>query len=832
MRTPRPSRRQFLGGAAAGAVASTLPVTAQEKAPHRADTFSLAPAKWIWLPGQRTLPNTFVLFRRELTLDAAPARAAGWIAADSRYRLTVNGTRVQWGPAPCDPRELDVDPFDITALLGPGQNVIGVEVLFYGYGEGTWPGGRPGLLFQAAIDSTTVVSDERWLALVDRAHPPGAAKRWFLRALQEQYDARLRPEGWDSAGFVPDERWVAAQPLACPANKPAACATGRYWSNDSVDQVNPAVASLRPREIPAVRETEVPAARLADSGRVEWLRNPDDWFDFRIPGSFRIARDAAATAELPAAPPGQGVYATFEFKEQLVGWPYFSIDAPAGAIVELMTQESHDPAGTPWLDTHHFSWSRFVCREGANRFEAFDYESLRWLQLHVRNAARPVRISGVGVRRRTFAWPHAPHIRCSDRDLQRVFDAAINTIQNAAIETIMDGVGRERQQYSGDLGHLLHAVRYAFGEERVARRYLRTFSSGLSKEGFFLDCWPAYDRLARVAQREVDAAFWGPLVDHGIQFNFDCWNHYLETGDRAALAEPYPRLVRFAEYLESLRRADELLPVENLGVANVWMDTDAYRRQRHKQCAFNLYAAAMLRHALAPLAGLFGDGGRAAHYRQTSDALLAAAVRQFWDQDRGLFVINRPWLAEEKEPRLCDRSLATAILFDQCPGGRTAAAVNALVSCPPEMGFSYPANAGWRFWALARAGRIDVVLGDLRTRWAALPSVRLNNTLQEAWRVSPDSTDEWSHCPVAPLYVLFMDVAGLRPAAPGFTRCRIAPQLGDLEDLELTAWTPRGPIEFQARGHRVRVALPPGCEGEFEGRPLAAGRAHELTLSR
>ena len=51
--------------------------------PHRLD---LSPARWIWFPSGRTLPNTFVLFRRELSIGAAPARALGWITADSRYR--------------------------------------------------------------------------------------------------------------------------------------------------------------------------------------------------------------------------------------------------------------------------------------------------------------------------------------------------------------------------------------------------------------------------------------------------------------------------------------------------------------------------------------------------------------------------------------------------------------------------------------------------------------------------------------------------------------------------------------------------------------------------
>ncbi len=353
-------------------------------------------AQWIWLPSARTLPNTFVLFRREVDLAARPTRAKAWLTADSRYLLTVNGHRVQWGPAPCDPRSLDVDPADLTALFRPGKNVIGVEVLHYGIGDGTWPAGKPGLLFHALVEMEggrreTVVSDPSWLALVDRAHRPGAPKRWYLRALQEEFDARLHPCGWDTPGFKTDASWMPAMVISQAADKPAAASN--YPGGDSMDGVPAARSSLRLRQIPPLRESEVPALRLADSGRVEWLRDPLDWFEFRMPNTHRIVREpvaraAASSWKLPATPsPRQGVYATFEFEEQIVGWPRFTIDAPKGTVVEVMTQESHDPNGPPWLDTHFFSWTRFICREGVNQFENFDYESLRWLQLHVRNAS-------------------------------------------------------------------------------------------------------------------------------------------------------------------------------------------------------------------------------------------------------------------------------------------------------------------------------------------------------------------------------------------------------------------------------------------------------------
>ena len=75
-----------------------------------------APAHWIWYPSGRVLQNTFVLFRKEFNLEKQPKQAIGWILADSRYQLFVNGHRVQWGPAPHDPRWPEADPVDVTSL--------------------------------------------------------------------------------------------------------------------------------------------------------------------------------------------------------------------------------------------------------------------------------------------------------------------------------------------------------------------------------------------------------------------------------------------------------------------------------------------------------------------------------------------------------------------------------------------------------------------------------------------------------------------------------------------------------------------------------------------
>jgi alpha-L-rhamnosidase len=260
----------------------------------------LAPARWIWFPSRRTLPNTFVLFRKLLRLQQAPVRAAGWITADSRYRLTVNGMRVQWGPAPCDPRSVDVDPVDLAPHLRAGDNVIGVEVLYYGQGEGTWVAGKPGLLCRFEVEHAggmveQIVSDESWLAFLDRAHPPGQYKRWFLRSLQEEFDARRHPHGWDTSAFAPGAAWLPAMQIDAPADKPSSC--GSYYDYLGGDTIPAAYADLHPRAIPLLHEHTVPAARLADSGRVLWSRDPLDWFEMRTPGAFELVRESVVETE-------------------------------------------------------------------------------------------------------------------------------------------------------------------------------------------------------------------------------------------------------------------------------------------------------------------------------------------------------------------------------------------------------------------------------------------------------------------------------------------------------------------------------------------------------
>ena len=127
----------------------------------RNSSLDLSPAKWIWYPSGRTLQNTFVLFRKDIVLKEKPQNVKGWILADSRYRLFINGVRVQWGPAPSDPRWQEADPLDLTTYFQKGENTIAVEVCFFGTGDGTHPMGKPGFILNLDVDQQKIITDKQ-----------------------------------------------------------------------------------------------------------------------------------------------------------------------------------------------------------------------------------------------------------------------------------------------------------------------------------------------------------------------------------------------------------------------------------------------------------------------------------------------------------------------------------------------------------------------------------------------------------------------------------------------------------------------------------------------
>lgn len=752
----------------------------------------MKPAKWIWLPSTRTLANTLVYFRKEFDLEEVPKESKGWICADSRYVLYINGQRVQFGPAPFDPRHPEADPIDLAPYLVKGRNCIGVHVLFYGHGDGTWPTGKPGLILRAQAGREVIATDQTWSCSVDRGMKPGAHKRWFLRALQETDDARFWPNGWCFPVFKEDIYWMKCMELSASSEQAAAMGGHSNYLEDTYfdESWN---SSVTPRSIPMMNES-MGDARLTFEGTITWKGNPNDYWDFETPNLFTVT-----PAELkPALHEGSYVM-RYELSECMSGWPIVYLDSSPGVIVEVSVQESVSK-DDKWLNPKFHGYSRHITMQGDYSFTTFDYETGGVIQLHIDvPKGAHCRIRAVKFKRRRLLTDEAPSAHTNIASIDSVLTAAHNTLVNSCQDIVVDGMGRERQQYSGDCGHQLHVARQAHNLNSISKRFLKTFAHGQTLSGVWFDSWPGYDRYARVGQRQIGATGWGPLVDHSIGFVCDHVHHWLQTGDRQPYEQNKAKILKFLGYLDTIRDDNGMLRVQALGNEAVWIDHEAYKTQEQKQLAFNLYEAYM--HCL--LAVIDGHEPRL-------DPQLDASVGRY---TRDLKLVNNPLSKANFE--IDDRALAHYIWLHANTDWKHEALAGAIQSLVNQKCTqSYPANSVWRHWAYAQVGRVDLILDELKTKWRNMNSIGECNTLSEFWTAKPNTNDLMSHCAVSPTIMMHQAVLGLGYFRDG--RLRLRPQLAYLPKFAIKSHTPKGIIEFGAERigevHLCQLTKPKGLE--------------------
>jgi alpha-L-rhamnosidase len=175
-------------------------------------------ARYIW-DGTTNL-NNFAYFRKTFLVTDKPDLAKVYVTAHNDYLLYFNGQLLGRGPARCDPYHYgQYNAYDITKLVKPGMNVFAA----IGHWQGTWSNcgvsALPAFRLEARLDcpdgsSSTIGTDESWKILAHTAFIETNAVyfstgRGLANRAAIQFDSRLEPAGWRTAGFD-DSVWASA----------------------------------------------------------------------------------------------------------------------------------------------------------------------------------------------------------------------------------------------------------------------------------------------------------------------------------------------------------------------------------------------------------------------------------------------------------------------------------------------------------------------------------------------------------------------------------------------------------------------------------------------
>lgn len=361
-------------------------------------------ARWITADAPtRDSANTWIAFRKDITLNRVPKTAVAQIAADSKYWLWINGRQVVFegglkrGPTPTDTY---YDEIDIAPWLQKGGNKIAVLVWHFGKeGFSHKDSGRSGLLFRANGKGFSLVSDASWQSCIHPAYQTAGKPypNWRLPESNIMFVADLDLGPWQTEELC------------------------RLFKN---------------------------SLEIGSWGSAPWnklVRRPiPQWKDYGVKQAELTRREEGGNTIFEARLP---------YNMQMT--PIIELYDSTGGT-KLYIETDHTKAAAQ-INLR----AEYVTKKGHQR-----YESLGWLngEKIILRCAGNAPIGGLHISYRETGYDTAPagSFSCDDEFVMRFWKKALRTLYVNMRDTYFDCPDRERAQWWGDLVTLMGESFYTY----------------------------------------------------------------------------------------------------------------------------------------------------------------------------------------------------------------------------------------------------------------------------------------------------------------------------------------------------------------------------------
>jgi hypothetical protein len=441
---------------------------------------------------------------------------------------------------------------------------------------------------------------------------------------------------------------------------------------------------------------------------------------------------------------------------------------------------------------------RFLPDGGRDRvFRTLWWRTFRYVEVTVKTADEPLTISDIRAAFSAFPFQLRAKFESSDPGLARIFDVGWRTARLCAHETYMDTPYWEQLQYIGDTRIQAIVSMYAGGDDRLVRNAIELFDESRIPDGITQSRYPG-----------ALPQFIPPFSLFWIGMMHDLWWY----GGDGTFLKPYLNgahgVLRWFEM--------RLAPSGLLGRLEWWNyadwvdsfpDGEPPMLETGESAILTLQFVLALREA-ADLETAFGTPAQAATYRALASRVAAAVMASCWDAKKGLLADTPARTSWSQHVNLL------GVLADALPAGTDRRALMTRVLDDKSLTQTTYYFKFYLFRAMTKAGLADRYLEQLAP-WRGMLDLGLTT-----WAETPEPTRSdshaWSAHPTADLLTI---VAGIEPAAPGFTKVRIRPHLGPLVSLAASLPTPRGEVAVSysrtSSGLTAEVTLPRGVTGSI-----------------
>ena len=791
-------------------------------------------ARWIWKRGRTRKEFDFAYFRHTFEV---PAECAARIhcAADSKYRLWLNGEYMGFGPARGLPERPYYDSHRVR--LTQGRNTVAFLVEHYTRPSGRDPSGRifpgvhSGLLCQVEAGGGVLAATGRaWRALASEAYSPLPGL-----LLPEAFDARLEPEDWFMSGFDDSDWPIASEPresgLAAPGD-------------------------LVPRPIPIIRERCLRPERLVDVGTCRDEECSDLLAETDIASSLwrcklgALREDAAAPSLQPGVPwtgksvklklrAGESIYLSLDFGLNTLASPEVCLKGPDGIVLDMGYSEclNNNRVATRWQG--HRESERIILRKGRTHHRINQPRGFRYMMLRLTNLAgkaAAIVLEDVTAHEAIYPAVERGRFQCSNPLMESIYRLSARTVNLCMEDAYTDCPWRERSQWLGDLQPEALFSYYCFGSYDIARKATLEFARGNTEEGWLPGVYPT--------RRPSNLPTWG------MRFPVIGWEYYMFTGDRDALPEIYESVRKQMDWLKGFENRDALLVDVPAWCFVDWTSLDAHNNEGVVQ---GWYLEALDHSAM--LARELGKEREAAGFEGRAERLRKALAKAYWSSERKAFLKYRA--GSTVRPRSAAADLIGQhenFLFCLLKVGTPAMRRQALRAVAGPTG-GYLPNLGdyqssfardqkgnycgehtiligspfWSFYALLalmEAGKVQESIDYIRLGWGLM----LEHGATSCWEMWDRHTSLCHGWSAAPAMILPAYVLGVQPIKPGFARFEVRPRTGNLTWAKGRVPTPHGAVDVSWRkgedgtGFTCEVSVPGGTVARFVPRDVSLTR--------
>jgi hypothetical protein len=754
------------------------------------------PAKWIHSVEENDGEPHFLLFRKTFKIEEA-IKFRVHVSSDERHILWIDGMRLAEGPERGDPDAWYFDSYDVT--IEAGEHVILVKVNVLGQAAPrSQTSLRPGFLFcpespEALELLGTGVGDWEVCRLNGYTFTSPFENEAFSVGHNCTHDAREIDHETEAGG---GSDWKKAR-------------AGLYGAIPDQRNRYPATHLLYPALLEERRRTSQSWGRLRGLEKIQ-LSQPSA----RQQAYAEEITDRGETAHYEALfngdaplilPPDTHLRLLLDLEDYFGADYAIKFKGASGAKVSIHFAESL------FVDTDYknkgqrdqvsgkyfFGIGDTFIADGTGEFR--NYQSIFWrsgrfIEINIHTGAEPMTIETLELFRVGYPIDWQYNFKSSDASLNPILPLVERTLAASTDDGLMDGPYYEQMLWVGDLiqTSLTHYVTTL--DSRLILKAIRNFDASRLPDGLTCARWPARDRMIIPTY----SLYWIELIYHYAHWRSDFKN----------LSDCMPGIRGVIDAFLKMKNTDGLIETKKgwnmVDWVPEWDMGMPPGADGGVSSIINWHFVIALEQA-AELEMIFDEPELAQRYQRLAGDMVKALESKLWDTKRGLFkdAPDSDSYSEHAQAlailsgHLNKKQLERIATFTEQPITKATISFNHFV-----------------FEALFKLGRTHTFFERLES-WKALPSQGFI-TLPEGPEPSRSDCHEWG---AHPLYHLLGSVLGIQPAAPGFKKVVIKPQMGPLSSIQGEIPHPNGCIRVAVSSSNqhlsATVELPEGITGQI-----------------